>query len=205
MKFAELIDSISWEELKNEPFLYIADGEEFRKKECEKFLFMFSKLIWMEPVETDMRIVIVETTFDEIDEDEVTLYLPYGRNGTRNKDLEDFEYLAESNDPEFANAEADYSIQYVAWEKWLGMEIDKQTLERYTATQIVASCMVDMSMFGFKREYVKNETELIRQYVETVQKMTPAEKMNNPEEVEQKVHCEKILSLLDNRDLTSLV
>ncbi len=201
MKFGELIDSISWDELKDEPLLYVSDDEEYRKRESEEFLLMFSRLIRMEPVETDMRIVIKETYIledpDEIEEYDETVPMAYGRNGTLNKDFEDFEYLTKSNDPEFANAEADYNLQCVAWEKWLGMEIDRQTLESYTPTQIAACCMVDMSLFGFERELVYDEVEGVRRDLEELKKMTPAEKKAHPKEVSAKVHYEKILFLLD--------
>jgi len=62
------------------------------------------------------------------------------------------------------------AIEFVDWSEWLGMVIDAATSNRFTATEIVAHCVWEMSFFGFDEETIHErwtEIEVLASRVET--------------------------------------
>lgn len=160
VKLVDLINFVEWgdvlSELKREELL--ADGMD------KDFLFLFSKLLNMEPVESSMRIIIREVkvldwTYEE-EADEMVLDI-IGKNGILNKDLESFKYFEESKDPEIANAEAEFDIRATPWERWLGMDLDMETFNNRSVANIVSVCMWGMTLESFDEYDLQIERERI--------------------------------------------
>ena len=49
------------------------------------------------------------------------------------------------------------------WAEWLGMEIDPDTLTRYTEPDIIAHCLWEMTFFGYTLEDIRQTWDEIIQ------------------------------------------
>lgn len=195
MKLAELLETVEWEEVKNNHFLDYYESEET----VTDFLLLFSKLHRLEPVESGMRIIIREADLsgnpDDLEEGEEIFYQLIGKNGTLNKEIKGFEYHRKADDPGFAHSETEYELIYVAWEEWLGMEVDEQTLRDYTAPQIAARCMAEMTLISFDPFEIRREKEGFREELDVLNTMTAEERKKCPNWEALKISFEKILSI----------
>jgi hypothetical protein len=179
MYLAELICNTEWEDIKPQPFLYYFASEEHTDKAATDFLILFSKLQRVAPIKSDMQIIIIKTDLlgdpYHIEEGDEIIHEVVGRNGTLNKEVKGFKYLGRLDDSKFTHRQADYCLCVTSWEKWLGMEINKQTLEHYTNSQIVARCMAEMTLMSFSQFEIRKEKEEIRQEVCKLDAMTEEE------------------------------
>ncbi len=48
-----------------------------------------------------------------------------------------------------------FILEFTPWSKWLGMELDPHTLEKFSEFDIIAHCMYEMTFFGFTQEDIK--------------------------------------------------
>lgn len=170
MKLAKLIASVEWAEVKEELLLSYPDA----KRSVEGYQLAFSTLQKLDANEADMRLIVRETFQEEFDESPYTEVT--GRNGTLNKELGDFKYLEESVDSEYANAETEYALSLTPWEQWLGMELDKESLNNYTAPQIVVHCLREMTFHGFKQSQIQEERDELQRRIDELDAMTEEEK-----------------------------
>lgn len=170
MKLSELLTSVSWADAKAS-LLWNYPGIE---EAIESYRRAFSFLRNLNAVASPMRLILRKTFREGLDEKpfiEVT-----GRDGTRNRDLEDFQYFGQSADSEYANTETDFSIAFEPWEQWLSMDIDPQTLQAYTASQIAAHCLWEMTFHGFEPSQIQAERDELRRRIDEVEAMTEEEK-----------------------------
>lgn len=42
-----------------------------------------------------------------------------------------------------------YALEFMGWDKWLGMSIAPETLERFAEVEIIAHCLFEMTFTGF--------------------------------------------------------
>jgi len=54
-----------------------------------------------------------------------------------------------------------FVLEFTPWSKWLGMELDEHTLEKFSEFDIVAHCLYEMTFFGFTQEDIKTAEEEI--------------------------------------------
>ena len=52
-------------------------------------------------------------------------------------------------------------LDFVSWEKWLGMQIDSGTIGAYTPVEIVVHCLWEMTFYGFDQKTIETELDLI--------------------------------------------
>ncbi len=144
------------------------------EKSIEDYRRVFVSLQRLKPAASTMRLVVHKTFREELDDapfDQVS-----GRNGTRNRDLEDFRYSNHSADSEHANAETNFSLAFESWEQWLGMEIDLETLQAYAAPQVVAHCLWEMTFHGLEQSQIQAERDELRRRVAELDAMTEEER-----------------------------
>lgn len=170
MKFAELIATVTWTDVRDQ---LLSNYPEV-KGSIKKYGSVFMELKKLKPVKSGMRIIIQETFREEIDESPFTEVT--GRDGTLNKDLKDFKYSGKSIDSDYANSETDYALELTPWEKWLGMEIDTGTLKKYMPTQIVAHCLWEMTFLGFDQSQIRKERDELKRRIDELDAMTEEEK-----------------------------
>lgn len=61
-----------------------------------------------------------------------------------------------------------YALEFQPWSEWLGMEINKESLVRFSHNEIVGYCLHEMTTFGYDEEKIKSEYEKIIEYKNTV-------------------------------------
>ncbi len=170
MKLKELIDKSEWINVKKS-LLESYPDDEVNPKEYED---VYKTLSSMASKETDM-IICIEESFDEEYDDEPNISV-FGRDGTLNREIKDFKYLSKSEDMEYANSEACYSLDLVPWDIWIGMEIDPLSLEKYSETEIIAYCLWEMTFAGFDQDEIREQANEVCARVTELDSMPEEEK-----------------------------
>lgn len=52
-----------------------------------------------------------------------------------------------------------YAMEYTDWHRWIGMQIDKETLEKHSNETIIAACLYEMTWCGYTPERIKERKE----------------------------------------------
>ncbi len=188
MKLSEMVASVGWAEARASLLWSYPDVE----KSIEGYRRVFDSLRKLKPAASTMRLVVHQTFREELDD--APFAQVSGRNGTRNRDQADFKHLGQSADPDYADAETNFSLAFEPWEQWLGMEIDPQTLRDYTAPQIVAHCLWEMTFHGFEPSEIQAERDELKRCVAELDAMTEEERKRRlvpQEQVEQELLGDK--------------
>lgn len=170
MKLSELLAALTWADVKAALLWHYPATQEG----MEDYRQVFSRLREMDKVASPMRIVLHQVSREGREEKPRTDVT--GRDGTLNRELKDFQYLAQPVDPAYANAEVSYSLVYTPWEQWLGMDIDLQTLQDYTAAQVAAHCLWEMTFYGYEESQVQAERDELQRRVDALEAMTEKER-----------------------------
>jgi len=159
MKFKDLIDKYKWDDVYS-TFIQLYPDQE---KNIEGYKRVFEELRTLKPVETKMCIVI-EDVFDEYDKE----YYAHvsGKDGTLNKksDPERFK------DDEVGNQEVLYAIEFTDWAEWLAMEIEQESLSKYSELDIIGHCLWEMTFYGFTQEKIKKQLAQLEKETEEAKK-----------------------------------
>lgn len=157
MKLYQLINSYSWLSVeiifKN---LYPDD------ESIEAHKRVFETLQTLEPLESTISILIKNVTDDY--------------DGSSFIDVGGFEN-------EFVK-ENDFDTPYMAlelteWEKWLGMEIENETLLNFSELEIICHSLYEMTFMGYSQEEIKELRNSINSKIEEIKNMTEEEKKTN--------------------------
>ena len=170
MKLAEVIEKASWAETKACLLWNYSDVE----KGMAGYERVFRKLRKLQPTSTRMRIFIRKTFREGLDEEPFTEVV--GKNGTLNKELEDFKHLNKSEDSEYANSEVEYALEFHSWEEWLGMEVDSATHQKYAYPEILAHCLWEMTFMGFDQDTIREEKQELERRGNELKNMTEKER-----------------------------
>ena len=46
------------------------------------------------------------------------------------------------------------AIEFVRWERWLGMDVAPPTLQRFSPSEVVAHCLHEMTLVGYEQERI---------------------------------------------------
>jgi hypothetical protein len=185
MQLSHLISAMDWIDVERSLLQQYPDARESAEGYRETFLH----LRLLQPIATTMRIYL-RTTFRPGLDDEPFLEI-VGRNGTLNRDLEDFSYLGKAEDSTYALSEAEFAIELEPWSEWLGMAIDRETLAKYRAPEIVAHCLWEMTCFGF------NEAAIDAQRGELQRRVDEIDAMTEEERKEKLIPAEQVFKRLD--------
>lgn len=123
---------------------------------------VFGKLQYLKPEANDMLIVLTEylDDFEENSDVENTYVDVSGRK-----------LVIEENS--ITNS---YAIEFVKWEKWLGMELAPETLENFNELEIIAHCLFEMTFFGYEEEEIQEQFESINDKIEDYRAFSEKEK-----------------------------
>lgn len=180
MTFAELISSTRWAEVKAALHWLFPDEQEY----LPDYQRVFSALRRMKPRPSPMRIGIERRPTAGLDEEQVPEVI--GRNGTFNRDRDDFQHLGTHATPEYGAEETVWGLSLESWSAWLGMPIEPATLAEYSPAQVVAYCLNEMTFHGFSEAEVRNFSEDLHRQVAEIdamseedraEKLIPAEKV----------------------------
>jgi hypothetical protein len=71
------------------------------------------------------------------------------------------------------------ALEFTRWEEWLGMPIDKESLETFSELELIAHCLNEMTFAGFEQEKIQAEMDRINKIADDYDKMTPEERKKN--------------------------
>ena len=132
------------------------------KKNISGYQKVFEKLRFLQPKESDVSIVISR----EEDDFDQTEYMDV--SGYHNHPKENEGGLTTS-----------LALDFTPWNEWLGMDIDKDTLDGFSELEIIAHCLYEMTFVGFDEEDIKAELDRVNDIAEEFQNMTEEEKRQN--------------------------
>jgi hypothetical protein len=155
MKFRELIRSNSWLSVEM-IFLQLFPDE---KKNISEYEEVFNNLRHLAPIDTDITIKI-KVVIDDYD------------------NLEHVDVSGYYNDPEKSANDFNNSLalEFLSWEKWLGMDIDRQSLLDFSELELICHCLFEMTFFSFDQQEIQDELKRILDQVEEIKNMSEDEK-----------------------------
>ncbi len=169
MTLKELLESVEWSDVQQE--LRSIDN---RDNQLRGLRAVFDELQELPASPSSMRILLEVVEPEE--EGEPQSFEVVGRNGRLNREENDFKYVSDEVDDEWADSEANFCLSLTRWEEWLGMQVDPATLAEIPAPRIIAHCLWDMTFHGFTQEKIREfEMELKRESDE-LDAMSPEER-----------------------------
>ncbi len=173
MKLLDVVEKTSWAETKASLLWNYPDT----KESLAGYEKIFYGLRELPPSSTTMRLSIRKTFREGLDEEPFLEVV--GKDGTLNKELEDFQYLNKAESSDYANAEVEYALEFQPWKEWLGMAIDEPTCRHYPPPEILAHCLWEMTFMGFDQETIHEEKQELIKRVEEINSMTAEERKDN--------------------------
>ena len=179
MHLSHLIGVTDWADVERALVRHYPDARD----SLDGYRETFFRLRQLRPVASAMR-VCLRITFRPGLDDEPFLEV-VGKNGTLNRESEDFRYLGEAEDSIYALSEAEFALELEPWSEWLGMEIDADALSRHLSCEIVAHCLWEMTCFGFDESAVGAQRQELKRRVDEINAMTEEEKKERLIPIEQ--------------------
>jgi hypothetical protein len=175
MKFKDLISSANWLSVELTLLRLYPEQENM----LEEYRTVFEKLQAMESVDNEMTIVL--TTYDpdpDGDSDDETYVDVSGRE----------------NKPDRDGLTDSYAIEFVEWNKWLGMDLAPETSINFSDLEIVAHCLYEMTFVSFEEEEIQEQLKSLEKTVEELKNMT------NEEKQKQTLSLEELLRQLEDKE-----
>jgi hypothetical protein len=69
-----------------------------------------------------------------------------------------------------------YAIEFLEWDKWLGMDIATETTKNFSDLEIIAHCLYEMTFIDYDEEAIQEQFKSINDRVEEYKKLTDEEK-----------------------------
>lgn len=187
MTFAELVAETSWAEVKAALLWLSPDNRPY----LSGYRKVFRELRRMEAEPDPMRIAIERRPIPGYDEEPAPEVV--GRNGTLNRELDDFKHLGKHATAEYGAEETAWSLSLQPWRRWLGMTIEPATLAEYSPAQVAAYCLDDMTFHGFSEA----ENQEVRE--ELQRRVAEIDAMSEEERAEKLIPAEKVFADLKAR------
>ena len=154
MTLKDLIQSNSWLSIET-ILLQLYPGEEINRF---GYLDVFDELLYMNPEDSDIEIV-VEQQIDDFDGEE---YVDVSGSYKNPKE------------EEFSQA-----LEFTPWNEWLGIDISQESLDDFTELEIIAHCLFEMTFVGFEEEVIQEEMESMENSIEEFKNMSDEEREEN--------------------------
>jgi hypothetical protein len=155
MKFADIIKTNSWLSVEI-VFLQLYPDEKNIISEYEK---IYNDLCLLKPTDTDISIV-VRCEIDDYDKHEYV-------------DVSGYYNDPQKSVNDYTNSLA---LEFTSWNKWLGMDFDKNSLRDFSELELICHCLFEMTFFSFEQEDIEKELNRINGIVDEIENMTEDEK-----------------------------
>lgn len=178
----ELIATTRWTEIKA-ALAWLYPDERPRLADYRR---VFRELRTLTPEAGSMRIAIKRAPLPEPDDKPALEVI--GRDGTCNRDLEEFAHWDERARAELGAAETAWSLSFRPWCAWLGMSVEPATLAAHAPAHVVAHCLYEMTFHGFCELAIQDvHHELLRRVAEV-------EAMSEEEKAEKLIPYEQVMA-----------
>ena len=158
MKFFELIKSNNW--LSTELTLLALYPDQ--QKMLDEYRNVFEKLQITEPAPYDeLEIVLTEYDCDPNFESEKETYV---------------DVSGQKKIPDPDSITNGYAIEFLEWDKWLGMDLAPETIKNFSDLEIIAHCLFEMTFVDYEEEAIQQQFKAISDSVDEYKKLTDEEK-----------------------------
>lgn len=145
----------------------------------EEYKRVYESLQVLEPLNSELLIVLTEYERERMEENETS---------STYVDVSGRKLFPEIN----SNSES-YAIEFVKWEKWLGMELASETIANFSELEIISHCLYEMTFCGYEQEEIQEQFDSINKIVDDYKNLTKEEKM------EQTISLEELKKKLDDK------
>jgi hypothetical protein len=138
MKLTEIINRNSWPSI--EPVflqLYFDDKEDILDYETA-----FGNLKLISPTNSNITLD-VSWVKDDSDEEEFVYPSGYYNNPEDYQDGENHMLI----------------LDFISWDKWLGMDMDEQSIKNFSEPELISHCLFQMTLYGYNPKEIQ-ETEV---------------------------------------------
>ncbi len=158
MKLFNLIKSNNWLSVELTLLGLYPDQEEM----LAEYRKVFEKLQITNPAEyDDIEIILTEYDCDPNIENEKETYV---------------DVSGQKKIPDPDSITNGYAIEFLEWDKWLGMELALETLKNFSELEIIAHCLFEMTFIDYKEDAIQKQFKSISDTVEEYKKLTDEEK-----------------------------
>jgi hypothetical protein len=179
MNLSQLIGTSEWADVERSLRRHYPDAQESLEGYGDTFLLLRR----LTPATSSMRLSIRTTFRPGLDDEPFPEVV--GKNGTLNRDQEDFKHLGKAADSTYALSAAEFGLELESWNEWLGMEIEVDTLDEYLESEIIAHCLYEMTFFGFTEAEISAQREELQRRIDELDAMTEEEKKEKLIPIEQ--------------------
>ena len=176
MKLTEIIKSYHWLSVE----IILLELYPNQAKQIEEYERIFKDLQQKEPVESDILIVLKQHISDE---DSSKSYVEVS-----GLDLNDSEY--------------GLALDFTPWQKWLGMNISEETIEKFTELEIIAHCLWEMTFVDFDESEIQAKISEVEQSMEEYKNMTDEKRAANTKTLDDLI--KELKELRNEEDTDSL-
>jgi hypothetical protein len=167
MKFIEIIKKVNWDDVRAVLYDYYYENSEDYQI-LDEYERIFNELKYLKPQDCKgMRLYVEYIKDTEADKDPVVEVI--GRNGTLNKESEDFKFWGNNVSEEIANKEITYALEMVCWEEWLDMNISLDIIKNFSMPEIIAHCIYEMTFMGFSQKQIQGKLDELRKSCENIE------------------------------------
>jgi hypothetical protein len=158
MKLNELIKSNHWLSVEHTLLKLYPD----QKKMLSEYKEVFEKLKKIEP----KKYKELEIVFTEYDSESDTENF--------NETYIDVSGRKKNTDPNL-NSDS-YALEFLEWDKWLGMEIANETIKKFSELEIITHCLFEMTFVDYDDEAIQLQFKLLNATVEKYKNLPEIEK-----------------------------
>ncbi len=168
MRFIDLIKSNHWLSIELTLLELYPDQNEI----IDDYKTVFESLQTITPVNDEMLIVLTKYDCDN-DLEEKGIKSTYVDVSGR-KVISDPDSITDS-----------YAIEFVKWEKWLGMTIAPETIDNFSELEILANCLYEMTFCGYEEDEIQEHFDSMKKTVDDYKSLTDEEKKDKTISLEE--------------------
>lgn len=147
MRFAELIQTTQWKQIKR------ALLEAYPDIDPAGYKYVFAQLRTLESIENTMQIRL--TWIEPKNEGDERYVDVNGTDGTRLTDLEKSATFTAASQQLSYEQEVTFGLDFKPWNEWLGMNLEPDSLKRFKPAEIVAHCLWELTFYGFDQTTIQ--------------------------------------------------
>lgn len=173
MKLNDLIKSYNWLSVELTLLQLYPDQD----KMVDEYRNVYKKLKITEPADYDeLEIILIEYEDDSaFENDEETYIDASGRNK-----------MSDPNEIIYS-----YALEFLEWDKWLGMDLATETIEKFSDLEIIAHCLYEMTFVDYDEEAIQQQFKSLNDAVE--------EYKNLSEKEQQILSLNELIKLFDEK------
>ena len=158
MKLYDLIKSNNWLSVELTLLKLYPDQD----KMLDEYRNVYEKLKITDPADYDeLEIILTEYDCDPTFESEKETYV---------------DVSGQKKIPDPTAITNGYAIEFLEWDKWLGMDLAVETIKNFSDLEIIAHSLYEMTFIDYDEETIQEQLKSLNDTVEEYKKLTDEEK-----------------------------